>query len=101
MTLNRIVLMLPVVMLCALAPQAQAAAIVNLASTSQTVEIEIAGNYRPIVIERWRTWRVIGPARVRYEGRVSYIEDDEEYAIWNDGTFGPQRRERRGIGHLL
>ena len=41
---------------------------------------------------------MVGNARVKYQGNVSYIEEDQEYAVWQDGTFGPQRRFPRHGG---
>src|ERR1700679_537247 len=72
---------------------AQAAVITNLDDKPQTVEVEMSGGFKPVVIAAGETWRVQGKAVVRFRDRQVQMNEDEEYAIWKDGTFGPQKRE--------
>lgn len=75
----------------------KAAAIQNLSCSPQTIEIEFANGRRSIILPPGRTYDVLGALKTHYRGREVRIEHDEEYAIWDDGTFGPQRY-RRGSG---
>lgn len=79
---------------------ARAAGVSNLTDTALTIEVETAQGYKPVVIEAGRTYTVPGKLQLRYRGREAFLEVHEEYAIWPDGTFGPQRRtqDKRGRG---
>lgn len=78
-------------------PQAQAAAITNLTDKPVQVALKTGNGYEPITIEAGRTWRLTTQATLRFGERELLIGTQEEYAIWKDGTFGPQRpNARRG-----
>jgi hypothetical protein len=73
-------------------PAAEAAAVTNLAHEAQTIEIETADGYKALSIEAGRTYRTLGAIRVRYQKSYTiYIERNEEFAIWPNGNFGPQK----------
>lgn len=71
---------------------AQAAAIANLSPQVRRIEIKTARGFQPEDIEPGRTWRLAGRVTVRYDGEEYDIDQTEEYAIWNDGVLGPQKR---------
>lgn len=75
--------------------EAQAAAISNLSKEPQTVSYGVWGGKKTVVIPPGRTFRLPGTVTFLYDGRETTIDDEEEYAIWEDGVFGPQRRIRR------
>lgn len=77
---------------------AQAAVITNLSSKPQVVEVEQYGGFAPVSIAAGETYRMPGKLVVRFGGRVMYMEDYDEYAIWGDNDFGPQHREHPGTG---
>jgi hypothetical protein len=62
------------------------------------IQVEGENGFHPEVIAPGAVFRRIGLMRVRYDGREVTIDNDDEYAIWNDGTFGPQRRSRNVSG---
>lgn len=76
------------------APPVKAAAIQNLSCNPQTIEVATAQGFQPVVIPPGRTYDAIGNMKVRYRDREITIDHDMEYVIWDDGTFGPQRRNR-------
>ena len=83
-----------------LAPvSANAAAIINMADVSKQLEIQTSDGYMPITIEAGRKYYVPGQARFRFKGREVFIERQDEYAIWGDDSFGPQRRHRFMLGY--
>lgn len=65
-----------------------AAGVVNLDSKAHT----ILANGKEIVIEAGATWRNPGKVKIIYKDREFNMQDYDEYAIWNDNDFGPQRR---------
>lgn len=75
---------------------AQAAAVTNLTGEAQTVEVLAAGGYMPQVIAPHATWRLQAKVKLRFKDREYRIGEHEEFAIWKDGTFGPQRANMRG-----
>lgn len=81
------------------ASSAHAASILNLSGQPQTVELRTAQGYVPTQIAPNGRWYVAGNAYIRFRDRETYIEDNEEYAIWKD-AFGPQRRyQNHRFGH--
>lgn len=79
---------------------AQAAVITNLSDTPQTFEIKTSEGFTPVTILAGRTWRVPGKADIRRGDRVVHMEEDQEYAIWQNGDFGPQRRMKQATGAI-
>lgn len=77
---------------------AKAAAIQNLSCTPQTIEVESGNGSQSIVIPPGKTFHGVGDVNVRYRGREVRVEYNMEYAIWDDGTFGPQRTLRHHGG---
>ncbi|MBY0407748.1 MAG: hypothetical protein K2Q01_08645 [Rickettsiales bacterium] len=75
---------------------ARAAAITNLTDAPQTVELREGESLTAFSIAPGRTWRVQQKVVVRYQGRENRINEYEEFAIWKDGSFGPQRPNVRG-----
>ena len=73
---------------------AQAAAIINLDSKPHNLSV----NGTDVTIEAGRSWKIIGKAKIIYQNREIHMEDTDEYAIWNDHEFGPQRHSRHGTG---
>jgi hypothetical protein len=71
-----------------------AAAIVNISRTPHWVQVREAGGYVPRQIEGYGKLEWPGDIDVRFGGREVRIERGEEYAIWPDGTFGPQWRRQ-------
>lgn len=71
------------------------AAITNLSGMPQSFIITDANPERVVTIAPGQTFRTLGKSSFRYQNRQLHIEDNEEYAIWRDGTFGPQRRMHR------
>lgn len=70
---------------------AQAAAVTNLADEAQTIEIADGNAWKQVTIAHWETWRSPFDVKVRYRGREFMMHFYEDYAIWKDGTMGPQR----------
>ena len=82
-------------MLCCAAPQASwAAAIANIGDQPQVVALRQGQDYTLREIEARGRLYIPGDINVRYRGREVRIEQGEEYAIWPDGTFGPQSRKQ-------
>jgi len=73
-----------------------AAAISNLSDEQQTIDVEILDGFTEVKIDAGRTWRVVSKTKVRYKEREYLLGEQEEYAIWTDGSFGPQRANSRG-----
>lgn len=71
------------------------AAITNLSGIPQNFTIVDTYPKSVITIPPGQTFRTLGKTSFRYQNRQLHIEDNEEYAIWRDGTFGPQRRINR------
>jgi hypothetical protein len=71
---------------------ALAANVSNLTDRPQQIEVKRAGGFVPAVIPARETFSVPGNIDLRFRGRELFLETHEEYAIWPDGTFGPQRR---------
>lgn len=76
------------------ASQAWAAAITNLSDEPKTFSYGELDGEKIITIPPGQTFRIPGTVTFRYGDRETRIEDDEEYAIWKDGAFGPQKRIR-------
>ena len=77
---------------------ARAAIIENVSDTPKVIEVEQLGGFQPVTIEAGREYNVPGALKVRYGAREVQIDFDEDYAIWQDGGFGPQRRLSHGNG---
>ncbi|NBO18302.1 MAG: hypothetical protein EBV03_03575 [Proteobacteria bacterium] len=73
-----------------LAGQAQAAAVTNLSDRPEEIGVWNGSAYVVEVIQPNDTWRINAQVRVRYRDRENFIGAYEQYAIWQDGTFGPQ-----------
>ena len=80
---------------------AYAAAVTNLDGVPHLIQVDEGGGFRPQEIQSGQTFRLIGPAKVRYNGREARIDAHEEYAIWKDGTFGVQMRKRKASGNVF
>lgn len=74
---------------------AKAGEIQNLSDKDQVVEIEVNGEYQEVKIEEGRTYSIVGLIKARFNGAEVSIEPDEQYVIWDDKTFGPQRAAGR------
>ena len=77
------------------ATPAHASVVTNLSDAPQTIEVQTARGYAPMTLAPNQTWR--DEAReetIRYHGREIQLEYDQEYAIWQGGDFGPQKRNR-------
>lgn len=70
---------------------AQAAAVTNLSSEDVVVQLKVADGLEEVIIESMRTWRKPGDVIFEYEGNDYRVLSYEEYAIWENGTIGPQR----------
>ena len=79
---------------------AQAAVITNLGDKPQTVEIAVANGFSPVIIPPNETWRTPGKVVVRFHDSVVHMEDSEEFAIWKNGDFGPQKHITHSIGNM-
>lgn len=79
---------------------AHAANITNLSGHDLAIEVATAQGFEPVVIAKDTTYSAVGKLRMRFRGKDTLIEENEEYAIWPDGTFGPQRRilDKQGRG---
>jgi hypothetical protein len=71
---------------------AEAAQIQNLSKTNQIIEIVNYGSSVTVTLAPGEIWRGFGRATVKWRTREVDIAYDEEYVIWDDETFGPQRR---------
>jgi hypothetical protein len=80
---------------------AEAASVVNLARTPQRLDIQIQGGWQQITIAPGGVWSSIHQATVRYGDRETLIESTEEWAIWDDGTFGPQIDTKKARGNVF
>lgn len=80
---------------CAAASPATAAVITNLSDTPQTVSFPYWKQQSAATIAPGETLRIPGRMTVRYQGDEVLIDDNQEYAIWKDGTFSSQRRSRQ------
>lgn len=76
---------------------AQAAAVTNLSDHAQQVTItEAGGSARQVMLQANETFRLPGKFWLGFAGREMRLEPYEEYAIWSDTVFGPQRRSSQG-----
>lgn len=83
------------------ATPAMAAAITNLSGVPQTVSFMEWGRERAVTIAPNETLRMFGNVTFLYQGREVRINENEEYAIWRDGTLGLQRTfKRRSLSGL-
>jgi len=73
---------------------ANAAAIVNLTDAAQTIEVETSNGYDSRMIAAGGKAEFLGAVKVRVHGNETRIADDEEYAIWPNNVFGPQKKYR-------
>jgi hypothetical protein len=71
--------------------EVQAAQIQNLSNTPQTIEL-MDRNDAIITLAPGGIWQGLGRAHVKWREREVDIEYNEEYVIWDNDTFGPQRR---------
>jgi len=85
-------LLLTLVFFAAFGGAAQAAAVSNLTDSGQLIQIKTADGWKDITIAPGDTWRVYGLAEIRFRERESRIEHNQEFAIWPNGDFGPQRQ---------
>jgi hypothetical protein len=74
---------------------AYCAAITNLSKEPQSVSFREWKGETTVNILPGRTLRIPGDVTFRYQERELRIEDNEEYAIWETGIIGPQRRLKR------
>jgi hypothetical protein len=84
-------------MFCALSAvpmTVHAAGVINLTEQDKQLEIRTGDGFVPVTIPAWRTVFFPGKVKVRFLEREVFIEHHEEYAIWPDNSFGPQRRYR-------
>ena len=75
-------------------PPALAAAITNLSDHPQVFAIDEGGGFREVSIPAGQTYRTYGKWFVRFHDRDVRMEDNEEFAYWQNGDFGPQYRRR-------
>ena len=75
-----------------------AAVITNLDSNPRQFDVKTGEGFKTVTLAAGATWRLPGRARVRYRGREVEMNEDEEFAIWNEAEFGPQRRVVGGGG---
>jgi hypothetical protein len=87
--------LMPALVVMLLSSAASAGGVSNLSEREQIVEIQTTSGYSPVHIAPGRTWRIPGPAKIRYQGREVWLEHDMEWAIWEGGVFGPQRKLKR------
>lgn len=85
----------PALVALLLSTPAQAGGILNLTDHKQVVEIQTSNGYIAREIPPGRSFWMQGYARVRFQGREFILDPDIEYAVWQDGSFGPQRKYRR------
>ena len=86
--------MLYLVLAVLLPGHAHAAAITNLDKKPH----ELEANNQKITIEAGETWRIPGEVTIHNQGREIHMAETDEYAIWNDHEFGPQRHVNLGGG---
>lgn len=86
---------LPALVALMLPASAMAGAISNLSDVQHVVEIQTSSGYIPHAIRPGEYFTIQGRAKVKFEGREFYLDHDMEYTIWQDGSFGPQRRIKR------
>lgn len=70
----------------------------NLTDAPQTITFEADRGMQEVTIAPGDTWRLLVRTMVKYKSHETLMGSNEEYAIWKDGTFGPQRANTRG-GH--
>jgi hypothetical protein len=78
---------------------AHAASITNMDDKPRVIEFKRGAQYVTEEIKPGDTWRVAGDVTVRFEGSETRIEDNKEFAIWRDGSFGPQKTRDTNRGH--
>lgn len=72
-----------------------AAAVTNLDHTTHKIILVEGDGNKSIEIKAGDTFRLVGRIKLIYRDREIVIDSDEEYAIWKDGTIGPQRHIKR------
>lgn len=70
----------------------QAAAITNLRDETLIIGRKTSEGFVPVEIDAMATWRVPGNLTITYGGNEYFLWYYDEYAVWPDGTIGPQRR---------
>src|SRR4051812_21087870 len=78
-----------------LTAHAQGAAVTNLDEATQVIQLRTAAGFTDIPVQPGATWRMPGKVDLRYKGREAHLDDEDEYAIWTSGDFGPQKRTHR------
>jgi hypothetical protein len=73
-----------------------AATLINVDSQPKQFEFKQSGGYQTIDLAAGAIWRYPGNVWIRFNQREIMINADEEFAIWNDTTLGPQRRFGNG-----
>lgn len=87
--------LLPALVACLFPCMAAAGMVTNLSDRQHVVEIQTSNGYIPQAVAPGHSVHIYGGARMKFEGREFYLPHDMEYAIWQDGSFGPQRRIKR------
>jgi len=78
---------------------AYAAAITNLDKNTRHIVVIEGKDRKSVEIKAGETYRAVGQIKVMYHRYEIVIDSTDEYAIWSDGTLGPQKRMRTGRGH--
>lgn len=81
--------------------RAEAAAIVNLARAPQVIGVQMPRGWEKVTIAPGQKWDTIGTATVRYGDTETRIDSTAEWAIWDDGTFGPQLDIKKIHGNIF
>lgn len=76
------------------ASHANAAAIHNLGDVPQRLILYQYNASSEIIVAPNSVYRSIGSLHVSFQEREYRIDYDEEYALWPNGDFGPQRGTR-------
>jgi hypothetical protein len=85
----------PALVICLFATPAMAGGITNLTDHKQVVEIQTSSGYIAREIPPGRSFWTQGHTKVRFQEKEFTLDPDIEYAVWQDGSFGPQRKFRR------
>ena len=79
---------------------ANAASITNLSGIPQTLHFDISEGGQAFTVAPQETWRTPGEAWIIYNNREVHMNDIDEFALWPDGSFGPQWRNSHGTGNI-
>jgi len=85
-------LLLPALVVMLGSGPVMAGAITNLTDTPRLLEIRTSSGYVGEMVPPGATRYIHGDTHVRFNEKEFYLQDDMEYALWQDGSFGPQRR---------